>query len=62
MSWPTRDHSVQVMAQLGIEIVGQLAAVPLSRLEAAFGDKDAAWLFALARGVTGAACWGITSS
>lgn len=42
------------MAELGIKTVGELAATPLPRLEAAFGDKDAAWLAALARGVTGA--------
>ena len=41
----------QVMSDLGIKTVGQLAATPLQRLEAAFGDKDALWLYALARGV-----------
>lgn len=41
------------MDTLHIETVGQLAATPLPRLEAAFGDKDAQWLFGLARGITG---------
>ena len=44
----------QVMGALGIETVGQLAATPLPRLEAAFGEKEARWLYGLARGVTGA--------
>jgi hypothetical protein len=43
----------QVMSELGISTVGELAAVPLPRLEAAFGDKDAQWLAAVARGITG---------
>lgn len=42
------------MSELGIETVGQLAATPLPRLEAAFGEKEAQWLYGLARGVTGA--------
>lgn len=42
------------MGALGIETVGQLAATPLPRLEAAFGEKEARWLYGLARGVTGA--------
>ncbi|KAL4434375.1 hypothetical protein ABPG75_000816 [Micractinium tetrahymenae] len=42
----------QVMSELGIETVGELAATPLPRLEAVFGEKDAQWLAALARGVT----------
>jgi hypothetical protein len=41
------------MSELGIETVGQLAATPQPRLEAAFGDKDAAWLASLARGISG---------
>lgn len=43
----------QVMSELGISTVGELAAVPLPRLEAAFGDKDAQWLAAVAHGITG---------
>ncbi|PRW58740.1 DNA polymerase eta isoform B [Chlorella sorokiniana] len=42
----------QVCSELGITTVGELAAVPLPRLESAFGDKDAQWLYAVARGVT----------
>ncbi len=44
---------LQVCSELGISTVGELAAVPLPRLESAFGKKDAQWLFAVARGVTG---------
>lgn len=40
------------MTDLGIETVGQLAATPPARLAAAFGERDARWLEALARGVT----------
>lgn len=40
-------------SELGITTVGELAAVPLPRLESAFGEKDAQWLYAVARGVTG---------
>ncbi|KAL4860199.1 DNA polymerase eta [Chlorella vulgaris] len=43
---------VQVMSELGISTVGELAAVPLPRLEAAFGDKDSQWLAAVAHGIT----------
>lgn len=52
----------RVAAELGIETVGQLAATPLPRLEAAFGEKDAQWLAALARGITGEAQAGRLSS
>ena len=45
--------ALQVCTELGIATVGELAAVPLPRLESAFGDKDAQWLYAVARGVTG---------
>lgn len=41
----------QVCSDLGLETVGQLTAVPLSKLEALYGEKDAQWLFALCRGV-----------
>ena len=40
----------QLMSTLGISTVGELAAVPLPRLEAAVGEETAAWLSKLARG------------
>ncbi|KAL4428594.1 hypothetical protein ABPG77_008906 [Micractinium sp. CCAP 211/92] len=42
----------QVMSELGIGTVGELASTPLPRLEAVFGEKDAQLLAALARGIT----------
>ena len=45
------------MSELGIETVGQLAATPFARLEAAFGEKEARWLAGLAVGVTGECDW-----
>lgn len=45
--------SAQVMSELGIGTVGELASTPLPRLEAVFGEKDAQLLAALARGITG---------
>lgn len=41
----------QVATDLNIETVGQLAAVPMNKLEHAFGEKDGRWLFSLARGI-----------
>ncbi len=41
----------QVAVDLNIETVGQLAAVPLNKLENVFGEKDGLWLFSLARGI-----------
>ncbi|KFM23101.1 DNA polymerase eta [Auxenochlorella protothecoides] len=38
---------------LGVTTAGQLAALPRSRLEAVAGEKDAAWLGGLCRGVDG---------
>lgn len=38
---------------LGVTTAGQLAALPRSRLEAVAGEKDAAWLAGLCRGVDG---------
>jgi hypothetical protein len=38
------------MSTLGITTVGELAAVPLPRLEAAVGEETAAWLSKLSRG------------
>lgn len=43
----------QVVSRLQIETVGELAATPLHKLQAAFGEKDAQWLQALAHGITG---------
>ena len=55
----TAPPGLQVKSELGIETVGELAAMPLPRLESAFGEKDAQWLHALALGVTGGcACCG----
>lgn len=50
---PVAIPHLQVCSELGIATVGELAAVPLPRLESCFGEKDAQWLYALARGVTG---------
>ncbi|BDA43773.1 DNA polymerase eta [Coccomyxa sp. Obi] len=41
----------EVMAALGISTVGELAAVPLRRLEAVCGQDDAMWLHRLSRGI-----------
>ena len=41
----------QVSTDLNIETVGQLAAVPMNKLEQVFGEKDGRWLFSLARGI-----------
>jgi DNA polymerase eta len=41
----------QVATDLNIETVGQLAAIPLNKLETVFGEKDGRWLFGLARGI-----------
>lgn len=37
--------------RLGVETAGELARVPRGRLEAAVGERDAAWVAALARGI-----------
>ncbi len=41
----------QVQQQLDVATVGQLAEVPPGRLEALFGEKDAAWLARLVQGL-----------
>ncbi|KAK9826753.1 hypothetical protein WJX81_005483 [Elliptochloris bilobata] len=41
----------QLTRDLGIATVGELASVPLARLEAAVGEADAQWLSQLARGI-----------
>ncbi|KAK9862849.1 hypothetical protein WJX84_002605 [Apatococcus fuscideae] len=40
----------EIMSKLNISTVGQLAQTPISKLEALFGDSDAAWLHTLAQG------------
>lgn len=41
----------EIATSLGISTVGELAAVPASRLEAAVGEESAAWLARLAQGI-----------
>lgn len=41
----------QVATDLNLQTVGQLAAVPMNKLEQTFGEKDGRWLFSLARGI-----------
>lgn len=43
----------EVMAKLSVSTVGELAAIPLPRLEAALGVQDAQWLQRLAQGKDG---------
>lgn len=41
----------EIATSLGIQTVGELAAVPVSRLESLVGEENAAWLARLAQGI-----------
>lgn len=48
-------HEIKVLTLFGLlspldSVSGELAQTPISKLEALFGDSDAAWLHSLAQG------------
>lgn len=45
---------IRVATEMGVGSVGEVVALPISRLQTAFGEKDGLWLYNLVRGVDGA--------